>query len=189
LYFPTGMEEPRNILLVRVNGDPQATIRRLNTAVDEVAPGAVENIRKLQDYIVADTWSYRVAYSISAILGGIALLLTLSGIYAVLSYVVAQRTKEIGIRMALGASTHAVTSLVLTQCLRFAAIGIVVGSALALAAARLLSSFTADVSIDAFDRIAYFGGITLVLAACLAAAFFPARRAAGVDPIATLRYD
>jgi predicted permease len=189
LYFPTGIEEPRNILLVRVNRDPQATIRRLNTAVDEVAPGAVENIRKLQDYIVADTWSYQVAYSISAILGGIALLLTLSGIYAVLSYVVAQRTKEIGIRMAMGASTHAVTALVLTQCLRFAAIGIAVGSALALAAARLLSSFTADVSIDAFDRIAYFGGITLVLAACLAAAFFPARRAAGVDPIATLRYD
>ena len=119
----------------------------------------------------------------------IALLLTLSGIYAVLSYVVAQRTKEIGIRMAMGASARAVTGLVLGQCLRLAVIGIAAGAALALAAARLLSSITADLNANVFDRVAYAGAVAVVLAACLAAAFVPARRAARIDPITTLRYD
>ena len=99
-------------------------------------PGAIEDIHSLQDLLDAAIWSYRLSYWISAALGVIALLLTLSGIYSVLSYVVAQRTKEIGIRIALGAGRRAVTNLVLTQCLRLAAIGIAIGSALALAAAR-----------------------------------------------------
>jgi ABC-type lipoprotein release transport system permease subunit len=63
------------------------------------------------------------------------------------------------------------------------------GSGLALAAARLLANITSQLSIDGFDRIAYFGAIAAILAACLAAAFFPARRTARVDPISTLRHD
>jgi predicted permease len=189
LYLPTGLEDSRNTLLVHVRGDAEKAIHDLNAAIEAAYPGAIEDMHSLQDYVAAAIWSYRLTYWISAALGVIALLLTLSGIYSVLSYVVAQRTKEIGIRMAMGASTRAVTGLVLSQCLRLAGIGIAAGAGLALAGARVLSSVTADLSTDVFDRVAYAGAVAVVLAACLAAAFFPARRAARVDPITTLRYD
>ncbi len=188
-YLPTGLEASHNALYVRVHDDAGKAVRDLSTAAEAAYPGAIEDIHSLQDYLDAAIWSYRLSYWISAALGAIALLLTLSGIYSVLSYVVSQRTKEIGIRIALGAGTRAVTSLVMTQCLRLAAIGIGIGSALALAAARILSVFSAGISIDVFDRVAYLGAIAVVFAACLAAAFIPARRAARVDPINTLRYD
>ncbi len=190
LYMPTSVEDSRNALYVRVHDDSGKAARDLSAAAEAANPGAIkEDIHSLQDYLDAAIWSYRLTYWISAALGVIALLLTISGIYGVLSYVVAQRTKEIGIRMAMGASTRAVTGLVLTQCLRLAAIGITIGSALALAAARVLSAFSAAITFDVFDRVAYLGAMAVVLAACLAAAFFPARRAARVDPITTLRYD
>jgi predicted permease len=190
LYMPTSVEDSRNALYVRVHDDSGKAIRDLSAAAEAANPGAIkEDIHSLQDYLDATIWSYRLEYWISAALGTIALLLTISGIYGVLSYVVAQRTKEIGIRIALGAGARAVTGLVLTQCLRLAAIGIAIGSALALAAARILAAFSAAINFDVFDRVAYFGAIAVVLTACLAAAFIPARRAARVDPITTLRYD
>jgi predicted lysophospholipase L1 biosynthesis ABC-type transport system permease subunit len=188
-YLPTGLEDSRNAVLVRVRGDAEKATHDLNAAIEAAYPGAIEDLHSLQDYIAVAIWSYRLTYWISAALGVIALLLTISGIYSVLSYVVAQRTKEIGIRMALGARARAVTGLVLAQCLRLAGIGIAIGSALALAAARVLSSVTADLSTDVFDRVAYIGAIAVVFTACLAAGFFPARRAARIDPITTLRYD
>ena len=193
LYLPAGVEDSRTALYARVQdqfgGDAGKAVRDLSAAAEAADPGAIQDIHSLQDFLDSAIWSYRLTYWISAALGCIALLLTISGIYGVLSYVVAQRTKEIGIRMALGASTRAVTGLVLTQCLRLAAIGIAIGLTLALAAARLLSAFSAAINFDVFDRVAYFGAIAVVLAACLAAAFIPARRASRVDPITTLRYD
>ncbi len=189
-YLPTGLDDARNALYVRVHDDSAKAVRDLSAAAEAVDPGAItEDIHSLQDFLDGSIWSYRLTYWISAALGCIALLLTISGIYGVLSYVVAQRTKEIGIRIAMGASTRAVTSLVLTQCLRLAGIGIAIGSALALAAARILAAFSAAITFDVFDRVAYLGAIAVVLSACLAATFFPARRAARVDPITTLRYD
>jgi predicted permease len=189
LYLPTSVNDSRNALYVRVRDDAGKAVRDLSAVAEAADPGAIVDIHSLQDYLDAAIWSYRLTYWISAALGVIALLLTISGIYGVLSYVVAQRTKEIGIRMAMGASTRAVTGLVLAQCLRLAAIGIAIGSALALAAARVLSAFSAAITFDVFDRVAYLGAMAVVLAACLAAAFIPARRAARVDPITTLRYD
>jgi len=120
-------------------------------------------------------------------LGGLALLLTLSGIYGVLSYLITQRTKEIGIRMALGATTGAVSRLVLRQSAKLALIGIGTGSALALGVSRLLASHL--VFIDTFDLLAYSSGILLVIGATLAAGFVPTRRATRIDPVTTLRYD
>src|SRR4029450_10845861 len=108
---------------------------------------------------------------ISLCLGILALLLTLSGIYSVLSYLITQRTKEIGIRVALGAPPSAVVRLVLKQSVRLAATGIGIGGGLSLAVARLLS--TRILFINAFDSMAYGAGIVLVLAATLAASYFP----------------
>jgi ABC-type antimicrobial peptide transport system permease subunit len=117
----------------------------------------------------------------------LALVLTLSGIYGVLSYLVTQRTKEIGIRMALGATTGNVTRLVLGQSGRLAAIGILLGTALALGVSKWFAAHL--VFINAFDLLAYVAGGLLVVAASLGAAYIPSRRAARINPVTTLRYD
>jgi len=105
----------------------------------------------------------------------------------VLSYLVTQRTKEIGIRVALGASTGSVTLMVLGQSLRLAALGIALGSLMALGVSRLFAAHL--VGINMFDGLAYASGVLLVISASGAAAFFPSRRAARIDPTTTLRYD
>ena len=89
--------------------------------------------------------------------------------------------------MAMGATTRAVTGLVLKQSMRLGIIGTLLGGVLALGVSRIFASGLA--MIDTFDAVAYIGGVLLVLAACGTAAYFPSRRAAGIDPIATLRYD
>jgi ABC-type antimicrobial peptide transport system permease subunit len=117
----------------------------------------------------------------------VAWLLTLSGVYAVLSYVVAQRTREIGIRMALGATGVAILRLVLNQTIKVATTGMVVGTALALGLSQLLSSRL--LFINPFDSLAYAGGLTLVSLAAIGAAWLPARRSARMDPTMALGFD
>jgi ABC-type antimicrobial peptide transport system permease subunit len=124
---------------------------------------------------------------LSSAIGILALLLTLSGIYGVISYVITQRTKEIGIRMALGATSGSVTGLMLKQSIKLAGIGILAGGVLALGMSKALASVL--VMINTFDGMAYIGGASLVLGACVAAAYSPSRRASRVDPLRTLRYD
>ncbi len=104
-----------------------------------------------------------------------------------ISYVITQRMKEIGIRMALGATSGAVTGLILKQSIKLASIGILAGSLLALGMSKALASVL--VMINIFDAAAYIGGAALVLVACVAAAYFPSRRASRIDPLRTLRYD
>ena len=115
----------------------------------------------------------------------IALLLTISGIYGVLAFVVALREKEIGIRLALGATRRAIVGLVVRQSIRLAAIGVVAGSLLALGAARFISSHLT--MIPAFDAIAFVSGMVIVFAAALAAAYGPSSKAASVDAVGSLR--
>ncbi len=186
LYFPTNLQAGGNTLLMRVRGEPEAARQRLNVVLEDGDPGAIVQIHKLDEFVAGRLYPFRVAYWVSAAIGAIALLLTLSGVYGVLSYVVGQWTKEIGIRIAMGASTRSVVGLVLKQCTKLTVRGVALGAALALGASKL---FSAQVVINPFDGFAYLGGIVLVLAACICAAYFPARRAARVDPISTLRYD
>jgi ABC-type antimicrobial peptide transport system permease subunit len=120
-------------------------------------------------------------------LGVLALLLTLSGMYGVLSYLVGQRTKEIGIRMALGATPWIVVRLVLYQSLRFAIWGISVGLTLVFGGSLLLRHFLT--MINAYDVVSYSSGAAIVALAALAAAFFPSSRAARINPVETLRAD
>ena len=129
----------------------------------------------------------------SLILGGLALLLTVSGLFSVLSYLVEQRTKEIGVRMALGASSQKVTQLMLSQTTRPVMYGLFAGAGLAatLATALLATPVGAFISeiVHVTDPVAYAASLVVIIAACLAAAWIPATRAARVDPMQTLRQE
>jgi ABC-type antimicrobial peptide transport system permease subunit len=155
--------------------------------VSAIAPGAILEEHPLDQYRALATYPFRAASWIGCAVAGLALLLTLSGIYGVLSYVVTQRTKEIGIRVALGATTSRVTRLVLEQSIRLAAIGLAIGVGLASTVCKLIASEIPF--LVPFDALSFGSGIALVLCAAVGAAWYPSRRAAGIDPIASIRYE
>ena len=152
---------------------PQATryssvhmaIRKLPSArfqadLAALDPDAVKQIQKIQirEWVAEDAYyTFRVAYWLSSAIGILALVLTLSGIYGVLSYVISQRTKEIGTFERMGASTRAVTGLVMKQSMRLAIAGAVAGCVLATAVSRVLASVLAV--INTFDAAAYIGSV------------------------------
>jgi ABC-type antimicrobial peptide transport system permease subunit len=140
-----------------------------------------------------DTIFLQLAFWLTIVLGGLALVLTLSGLFSVLSYVVAQRTREIGIRMALGATTPDVALMVLLQSMRPVGVGLLIGAGSAAGAAALLLATPAAASISemvyVLDPIAYASSLVIIIAACLVAASIPAARAARLDPALTLRQE
>ena len=187
LYFPTAPSASGRALIVRVNGDAENARRKLDESLSAASPGAVEQIHKMQEFVAGRNYPFRVAYWISAAIGAVALLLTIIGIYGVLSFLVTQRTKEIGIRVAMGATVRDVVSLVLRQSLRLAGIGIGIALALGFGMSRLFASGLQ--MMDTFDAVAYSVAVLLVLIACIGASFFPSLRAARVDPNTVLRHN
>lgn len=141
--------------------------------------------RTMGEQIIPATIGQRMGSRMLALFGGVALLLAAIGLYGVMSYSVSQRTREIGVRLALGADARGVTRMVLRQGLRLTAIGLVVGGVLSLGAGFLLRSQLFGLSPA--DPVT-FGALTLLLAVVAAGAtIVPARRAARVDPIIALR--
>lgn len=189
IYFPGTVQAEGYALLVRVKGDAGAARNRLDLALASSLPGIVDRIHGMDEVLSAQLFPYRALYWVSSAVGGLALLLTLSGIYGVLSYLVTQRTKEIGIRVALGASTARVASLVLRQSLKFAATGTVIGTITALGVSRVLASQLDMFMFDSVDGVAFAVTAVLVLIASTCAAWYPSRRAARIAPVTTLRYD
>jgi len=187
VYFPATARTAQTKLLLRVKGDTESARQSIDRALSAAAPGAVDKIHKMQEQIAGRVYPFRMTSWISTFLGLLALLLTITGIYGVISYLVQQRTKEMGIRKALGATSSSVVALVLRQSARLALMGITIGAALSLAVSRLLSSVL--VVVSGFDMLALTAGIAVVLAACLAASLYPSLEAAGVDPMTTLRHD
>ena len=146
--------------------------------------GEVENL-SIDSYGRLTLGPTRMAALLLGAFGGLALLLAAFGLYGVVAYTVEQRTREMGLRMALGARVGDVLRLVLGQGMRLAAVGIVVGAVAAGALARVLSSLLYGVS--AVDPLAYAGAALVLLAVALAANWLPARRAARVNPMVALR--
>jgi putative ABC transport system permease protein len=171
---------------VRTSNDPAVLTRSFTDAVrsgDKTVP--VTNVQPLTQAI-ADTWAQTRFYTLLfALFGVTGLLLTLSGIYGVISYTVAQQTQEIGIRMALGAQARDVLRLVMGHGLALTAIGIGLGLLGALGLTRLLQTLLFGISYT--DPLTFVGvPLALVLVALLAC-YLPARRAAKVDPLVALR--
>jgi putative ABC transport system permease protein len=147
----------------------------------------LSNVRSMEQVIEGSVESPRSYMLLVMIFAGVALILSAIGIYGVMSYSVAQRTHEIGVRLALGASRSDVMRLVVGQGLKLAAIGVGLGWVGAWALTRLMSSLLFEVS--AFDLMT-FGGVALVLwLVALLACQLPARRASKVDPMVALRYE
>ncbi|MGH9850563.1 MAG: FtsX-like permease family protein [Blastocatellia bacterium] len=128
----------------------------------------------------------RAVSELAACLGGLALLLAAIGIYGVMAWSVAQRTREIGIRMALGAESRDVLRLVIAQGMRLALLGAVIGIAVSLAVTQVMKSMLFGLS--AMDPVTYAGVTLLLSLVALAACWLPARRATKVDPLAALRH-
>jgi ABC-type antimicrobial peptide transport system permease subunit len=122
-----------------------------------------------------------------AVFAGLALLLSSIGIYGVISYVVGQRTNEIGIRIALGAQQRDVLRLMLGEGMKMALLGVAIGVAVALGLTHLMVNILFGVS--ATDPLTFLGVATLLVVVSLAACWIPARRATRVDPLVALRYE
>jgi predicted permease len=174
--------------LVRTMGDPRAYTRPVEEVIHSVDPLLpVYGERTLEASISASFFGQRIGGSFLGFFGAVALALAAIGLYGVLAYTVSQRSREVGIRMALGASRADVLKLILTQGLNLAAIGIGIGLALALAVTRLMRSLLLDVSPTDMPAIA--GVSALLIAVAMLASYVPARRAARIDPILAIRHE
>jgi len=186
-YYPVADSTAGTAIIAAVTGRAEVTMRRIDADLSRQVPASVEDIHTLDAYMAGGVYPFRAAYWIASALGAIALLLTLTGVYGVLSYVVAQRRKELGIRVALGASAGTVVALVLRQSIRLCAIGLGFGCLLALGVARIFAANI--VRLETFEPMAFVGGALVVLICCIVASYVPARRAGTVDPIEALRGD
>jgi predicted permease len=188
-YFPMfQMPAPFTTFLVRSQSDPAALGGAIREAVRGVDPAlAVANIRTLPDMVARSLSPRRFVVTLLEIFAGMALVMAVLGLYGVISYSVAQRTQEIGIRMALGAQPGEVLSLVIGQGMRLTGIGAAIGLAAALAFSRALQSQLFQVS--AFDPLTFTITALILIAAALVASYIPARRATRVDPMHALRHE
>jgi predicted permease len=187
IYIPH-MQEPTQsmTLVVRHHGDPgslAAAMRRTLQGHDADMP--LYEVRTMNEWLRYSLWENRIYASLMSVFAVLALVIAGTGIYGVMAYTVAQRTQEIGIRMALGAARNDVMRMVVGQALRLTLIGIGIGLAGAYGITRLMASLLFGVSASDPPT---FVGVTMILAlSALVAAWVPADRATRVDPMVALR--
>ncbi len=187
IYLPTGQAPvPNGAILVRVAGRPADFAPLLRNTIREIEPAlALTAIEPLTETMAKSNAERRFTMLVLGVFALVTLTLAVVGVHGLLSYVVAQRTRELGIRMALGADRRRVSSLVLGQGLRLAVAGCGLGLLGALATTRVLRSLLYGTSPG--DPLALAAAILLLALVTLVASWLPARRAAGTDPALVLR--
>jgi putative ABC transport system permease protein len=187
MYLPT-LQIGRTNLVLRTAGDPTSIIgavRKEVAAIDRDQP--IASVRPMEQLMYESVAQPRFRTFLLGLFAALALVLAAVGIYGVMSYTVAQRTQEIGIRLALGAQARDVLRLVVRHGLSLAVIGIAIGVAGALALTRLMSNLLFEV--NATDPMTFVSVSILLALVALVACYVPARRATRVDPLVALRYE
>ena len=175
-------------LVVRTKSNPLTLAPEIRRQAMQLDPElAVSNIASMDQVLSDSVASRRFSTVLLVALASLGLILASVGVYGVISYGVSQRTREIGIRMALGAARRNVLSLVVSQGMKVLLIGAVVGTSLALLLAPVMSGLLFGVSV--FDPVAFVGSEMFLGIVALLASYIPARRAAKVDPMVALRYE
>jgi len=188
-YFPMRQQySPFATLVVRTTGNPESLLGAVRTQAQQLDKNlAFTNAQTVQQILGQGLWPARMGAALLGLFGALAMILASIGIYGVLAYSVAQRTSEIGLRMALGAQPRQVLALVLRQGMLLALIGAAVGIVVALPVARLASGLLYGVSTT--DPLTYAGITLLLMGVAMLACYLPARRATRIDPLVALRVD
>ena len=189
IYYSMTQWRPGNMtLVVRGSVDPRGlvgAVRGQVQALDRSVP--ISAVKTMSDHLTYALWAPNMAASFSLAFGVLAVLLSAVGLYSVMAYVVSQRTREVGIRMALGAERSHVMKMITKQGMWLASVGVVIGLLLALALARVVGSLL--IGVSGYD-IGIFLIVPLLLAlVAFIACYLPARRATKVDPLIALRYE
>jgi predicted permease len=192
IYLPNAQKHGSGnndaFVVLRSNGDPSSLASAVRREVQDIDPTLpVSRVRLMEDVLSSAQSRPRFLTLLLTLFSGIALIIATVGIYGVISYSVARRSKEFGLRMALGARPTNILGLVLKQGVLLTGIGVVVGLIAALILTRLMASLLFGVTST--DAITYLGVSALLAAAAIFATYIPARRATQVDPIKALRYE
>ena len=188
-YLQGGAGASNFPLIIRVRGnDPTAVVTGVRNAIRSVDPSAaIADVHPMSDVIAASLGRPRFYFSLLGSFAAIAIVLAMAGLYGVLSYAVAQRTREIGIRAALGSPRGAIMRLITTDGLTLVAIGLLLGLLAGAGVTRLMVFMLYGVS--PLDPVAWIAAAVLMVSAGLAASLVPARRAARVDPLIAIRVE
>jgi predicted permease len=177
-----------NVMVVRTDGSPLQLVSAVKSGIWSVDKNQPVSRIQTMEQILSDSVARRRLYVVLlGVFAGVALLLAATGIYGVVAYSVSQRTREIGIRVALGAERVDVVRLIITQAARLALAGEAIGILVALGLMRLMTNLLFGVS--AADPLTFASAALLLTAVALAACYVPARRATRVDPMVALRYE
>jgi len=177
---------PQMTFALATAGDPMAMVRQVEQVIRDFDPNmAIFNIRTLEDEVAHELGQFRVMAFLVVLFGGLALFLSAVGLYAVQSFLVAHRTREIGIRMALGAFQRQVAGAVMGRGVVLAGVGIVIGVMAAYGSAQLIESLL--FGVGARDPLTFITVPVVLLCVASAASLIPAARASRVDPVEALR--
>jgi ABC-type antimicrobial peptide transport system permease subunit len=173
---------------VRTELPPEVIIPQVRNQMRQLDPDLpLENLRTLEEQIRDNIRSDRLVLQLAAVFAFLATLLAMLGLYGVMAYSVTRRSREIGIRLALGASRETVSGMVMREAIVILVIGLLVGIPAALGLARFTESQL--FGVKSFDALVVIAAMAALAAATLLAGFFPARKAARVDPVEALRYE